>query len=107
MPQRYQNITSATAAQSGQALNWDYDRYGNHWHQNVTLGSAGTSSLSFSGNNNRVDGETYDAAGNVTNVGSRVFAPSLRVKDIFSFPGGRRFHCTDPSGNELAVWSDT
>ena len=27
-------------------------------------------------------------------------------KDIFSFPGGRRFHFTDPSGNELAVWSD-
>lgn len=23
---------------------------------------------------------------------------------IFSFPGGRRFHFTDPSGNELAVW---
>lgn len=26
--------------------------------------------------------------------------------DIFSFPGGRRFHFSDPSGNELAVWSD-
>ena len=28
------------------------------------------------------------------------------VKEIFSFPGGRRFHFTEPSGNELAVWSD-
>lgn len=27
------------------------------------------------------------------------------VKAIFPFPGGRRFHFTDPSGNELAVWS--
>jgi hypothetical protein len=27
-------------------------------------------------------------------------------KPIFSFPGGRRFHFTEPSGNELAVWSD-
>ncbi len=27
-------------------------------------------------------------------------------KDIFSFPGGRRFQFLDPSGNELAVWSD-
>ncbi len=26
------------------------------------------------------------------------------VKPIFSFPGGRRFHFADPSGNELAVW---
>ena len=28
------------------------------------------------------------------------------VKPIFSFPGGRRFHFIEPSGNELAVWSD-
>ena len=28
------------------------------------------------------------------------------VKEIFSFPGGRRFQFTDPNGNELAVWSD-
>jgi predicted enzyme related to lactoylglutathione lyase len=28
------------------------------------------------------------------------------TKDIFSFPGGRRFHFRDPSGNELAIWSD-
>jgi hypothetical protein len=24
----------------------------------------------------------------------------------FDFPGGRRFHFEDPSGNELAVWSE-
>ncbi len=28
------------------------------------------------------------------------------TKPIFAFPGGRRFHFTEPSGNELAVWSD-
>ncbi len=27
-------------------------------------------------------------------------------KDIFSFPGGRRFHFLEPSGNELAVWTE-
>lgn len=27
-------------------------------------------------------------------------------QQIFSFPGGRRFHFIEPSGNELAVWSD-
>lgn len=27
-------------------------------------------------------------------------------KDIFSFPGGHRFHFVDPSKNELAVWSN-
>lgn len=28
------------------------------------------------------------------------------VKDAFPFPGGRRFHFADPSGNVLAVWSE-
>jgi hypothetical protein len=27
-------------------------------------------------------------------------------KEIFSFPGGRRFQFKDPNGNDLAVWSD-
>ncbi len=27
-------------------------------------------------------------------------------KDITAFPGGRRFQYVDPSGNQLAVWSD-
>ena len=26
------------------------------------------------------------------------------LRPIFSFPGGRRFHFTEPSGNEFAVW---
>ena len=34
-------------------------------------------------------------------------AGAVITKPIFSFPGGRRFHFTDPSGNELAVWSET
>lgn len=28
------------------------------------------------------------------------------VKDIFEFPGGKRFEFKDPSGNHLAVWSE-
>lgn len=28
------------------------------------------------------------------------------TKEIFSFPGGRRFHFTDPASNELAAWSE-
>lgn len=33
-------------------------------------------------------------------------AGGVIVQDIFSFPGGSRFHFTEPSGNEFAVWSD-
>jgi len=36
----------------------------------------------------------------VTGAGGKV------TKPIFSFPGGRRFHFVEPSGNEFAVWSD-
>ena len=28
------------------------------------------------------------------------------VKPIYSFPGGRRFHFIEPSGNEFAVWGE-
>lgn len=28
------------------------------------------------------------------------------LKPIYDFPGGRRFHFTDPAGNEMAVWSE-
>lgn len=28
-------------------------------------------------------------------------------QDIFSFPGGQRFHFVDPEGTEFAIWSAT
>lgn len=36
----------------------------------------------------------------VINAGGKIIRPT------FSFPGGRRFHFTEPSGNEFAVWTD-
>ena len=36
----------------------------------------------------------------VNNAGGRV------TNGPYEFPGGRRFHFTDPSGNELGVWSE-
>ena len=35
-----------------------------------------------------------------------VEAGGIVTRPIFSFPGGRRFHFADPSGNELGVWSE-
>jgi RHS repeat-associated protein len=55
---------------TGQTVyNYKYDRYSNRWQQNLTAGSGQTSNLSFSGNNNRIDGSSYDAAGNLLNDG--------------------------------------
>jgi predicted enzyme related to lactoylglutathione lyase len=36
----------------------------------------------------------------------RVAAAGVNVFNEHSFPGGRRFHFTDPGGNEVAVWSE-
>ncbi|MEO0573994.1 MAG: VOC family protein [Pseudomonadota bacterium] len=41
---------------------------------------------------------SYDA---VVSNGGRIH------KEIFSFPGGSRFHFLDPHGNELSVWTMT
>ncbi len=38
--------------------------------------------------------------GKIENAGGSI------IKAIYSFPGGRRFHFTDPSNNEYAVWSN-
>ena len=44
---------------------------------------------------------------NLDLVKNKIIESGGRIsKDIFSFPGGRRFHFVDPAGNELAVWSD-
>lgn len=40
------------------------------------------------------------AKGKVVEAGGKI------TRDIFAFPGGRRFHFLDPSGNELAIWSE-
>lgn len=34
-------------------------------------------------------------------------AGGVIVEAIFAFPGGRRFHFVEPSGNEFAVWSES
>ena len=36
----------------------------------------------------------------ISAAGGRISRPE------FKFPGGSRFHFTDPSGNELGVWAE-
>lgn len=63
----FNRLTRASA--TGQSYTYDYDRFGNRWHQN----GPHSSSLSFSGNNNRMDTYSYDAAGNLLNDGTTVY----------------------------------
>ena len=41
------------------------------------------------------------ALARVTTAGGRITRP------IVEFPGGRRFHFTEPGGTEMAVWSES
>lgn len=59
--------------QNTQGFSYAYDRFGNRWQQNVTSGSGGMSSLTFSGNNDQIDGYSYHAAGNLMNDGSHTY----------------------------------
>jgi len=60
------NGTCAAPTNGTPSYTYDYDRFGNRWHQN----GSGTMLLSFSGANNRMDGYSYDAAGNLLNDGA-------------------------------------
>ena len=68
---------SATAgSMSGLNLGWQYDRYGNRWNQTPTGSSSASAvvpSFTFTGNNNRIDGLSYDADGNLLSDGQHAY----------------------------------
>lgn len=77
------------AAFSGQGLDGGFFR-----SERVARTDAGSALVVF------YSGNLDETLCKVTAAGGSV------VKPIFAFPGGRRFHFTEPGGNELAVWSE-
>jgi RHS repeat-associated protein len=59
--------TKSTNGVNNLQLSYNYDRFGNRWKQNVLLGSGPAPQYTFSAENNRIDGYSYDAAGNLLN----------------------------------------
>jgi len=53
---------------------------------------------------NYVEFPAKDLEGTLTKLKN---AGGTIIKPIFAFPGGSRFHFSDPNGNEFAVWSET
>jgi RHS repeat-associated protein len=64
------NGTCASPTNGTATYTYNYDRFGNRWHQNGT----NSSSVSFTGNNNRMDTYSYDAAGDLLNDGVHSYA---------------------------------
>ncbi len=89
-------------------FNWSFTDYGDEYvafsssvmeggfylNDNASLTSNGATLIVFYAENLlQTQSEIEQAGGNI-------------IKPIFDFPGGRRFHFTDPGGSEFAVWSD-
>ncbi len=106
----YVELPSATAheltrAFYAKAFDWQFTDYGPDYAATTTgdidvgLNGQPEDALSAPLPVIRVDDleAAFDA---VTKAGGTIARP------IFAFPGGRRFHFIDPSGSELAVWSE-
>jgi len=73
-----------------------YDRFGNRWQQN----GPHTMLLTFSGANNRMDGYSYDADGNVLNDGVHSYAYDAENR-IISVDGGATTYVYDANGQRV------
>ncbi len=91
-----------------QAFGWEFTDYGPEYRaftDGTINGGFYLSELSSSTGNGAVLVILY--AADLEQTRDTVLASGGAVlRDIFAFPGGRRFHFTDPAGNELAVWFD-
>ena len=91
-----------------QVFSWSFQDYGPDYTAFSNQGIDGgfyKSELNSSTNNGAalVIFYSHDLQATLRNIEK---ANGIIVKPIFSFPGGQRFHFTEPSGNEFAVWSD-
>ena len=85
---------------------WQYQMWGNEYCD--TSSSGVNSGISVEGAESTVRAPlpvvyTDDLAADEARVRE---AGGTITREVFSFPGGKRFHFRDPANNELAVWSD-
>lgn len=98
----YLNRLSTSNQNSGQlAFSYGYDQLGNRTSQKVTAGSGGTLSLSYSGNNNRMDGYSYDAAGNLLGDGLHTYAYDAENRLISVDGGATASYSYDAEGRRV------
>jgi hypothetical protein len=98
----------ATKSFFAEAFGWTFVDYGPDY---ASIQNAGLDGGFFT-SDKQADADTGSAlvilySATLEDARDRVLKAGGTIKKaIFSFPGGRRFHFVEPSGNELAVWSD-
>lgn len=91
-----------------EVFGWKFEDYGSDYTAFFNAGIDGgfyTSELSISSQRGSALVVFYSQDLAVTQAKIEHAGGSI-IQEIFSFPGGRRFHFSDPNGNEFAVWSD-
>jgi uncharacterized protein len=89
----------------GKAFGWEYKDWGPTYSDTQSSGLSSGITTDTGDRQHRPLVVIY--ANKLEDVRASVLAAGATLtKDIFTFPGGRRFQFTDPAGNELAVWSD-
>jgi RHS repeat-associated protein len=96
------NRLSTAVGSTGLGCSWDYDRYGNRWHQNTHQGSCTTPTFSFTGNNNRMDcSSCYDAAGNLLNDGTHNYTYDAENRIVQVDGGNTATYVYDADGRRI------
>ena len=98
----------ATKAFFNSVFNWHFTDYGPEYSSFGAQGVDGGFYLSDQTMNTTTgsalvvlySNNLEDTLANVEKHGGSI------IKPIFSFPGGRRFHFSEPGGGEFAVWSE-
>lgn len=98
----------ATKGFFGKVFAWSFEDYGPEYTSFSNAGIAGgffkaEQSASTENGSALIILYSKDLEGTYSKV---LDAGGVIVKEIFSFPGGRRFHFSEPSGNEFAAWSE-
>ncbi|ASJ97215.1 VOC family protein [Shewanella marisflavi] len=99
---------AATKAFFSKVFNWQFEDYGPEYSCFTNAGIAGGFYLSDKGFNIASGAPLIVIYAKALEVclTTAADAGALITQEIFSFPGGRRFHFKDPNGNEFAVWSE-
>lgn len=99
---------SATKAFFNQVFNWTFEDFGTDYTAFTNQGLNGGFFKS------ELASTTAQGGALIVFYSQNLAATQAKVEQAggvistptFTFPGGRRFHFLEPSGNEFAVWSD-
>jgi predicted enzyme related to lactoylglutathione lyase len=99
--------TAGSKAFFEKAFGWSLTAFGPDYAATLDAGAGGTADIGLNGDPDHSTAvalaviEVDDLEGALSSVET---AGGVITQPIFAFPGGRRFHFREPSGNELAVY---